>query len=237
RECDTDHHHDRDRRHRREFRLRAETLQDVGTDREIQREKQHMTHRVPRARRIASLHQDTDRGDAAADDEERGYGLEQQDHVADARREEIDRGHRRSIRRRSARGSGSVTRGDLVLVRRERAEDLLLLARGHLEEIERASELGGYLIELGRRDAQLPVRLLEADLRLTGPDRGVLEWSAGDVAHPQGAHEFESRQAREILRVPLAELWIPRALPDDRVLDHRIAEVFDDGGDREDATE
>ena len=60
-----------------------------------------------------------------------------------------------------------------------------------------------------------------------------LERAAGDVAHPQRAHELEPRQPVEAVRVPFAQRRVLRALADDRVLDQRVAEAVDHRGDRE----
>src|SRR6186997_2256465 len=79
--------------------------------------------------------------------------------------------------------------------------------------------------------------LFKADRRLAGMGRRVLLRSTCDVADPQRPHEFEARQAADVLRVPLAQGRILRGLADERVLHDRITEVVHNSGDREDATE
>lgn len=49
-----------------------------------------------------------------------------------------------------ASSCGSSAFGDLVLVSRERSQDLILFALGDLEEVERAPKFRGNFVELGR---------------------------------------------------------------------------------------
>jgi hypothetical protein len=56
-----------------------------------------------------------------------------------------------------------VSLSHLILVRRERTENLLLLPLGHVEEVQSASELGRDLIELRRRDPEVAMRFLQAE--------------------------------------------------------------------------
>src|SRR5688572_6240148 len=64
-----------------------------------------------------------------------------------------------------------------------------------------------------------------------------LERPACDVADPQGAHELQPGKPVQAVRVPFPESRIPRALTHDRVLHQGIAEMIDDGGNGECATE
>ena len=72
---------------------------------------------------------------------------------------------------------------------------------------------------------------------LPGTVADVLEGSAGDVADPQGAHELQAGQPAQVVGVPLPELRVGRLLTDDRVVHDRVAEMVDDRGDGERATE
>src|SRR5207247_7947278 len=63
------------------------------------------------------------------------------------------------------------------------------------------------------------------------------ERAAGDVAHPEGAHELEARQSAEIVRVPIPQCRVLRLLADDRVLHDGLAEMIDNGCDRKHAAE
>ena len=81
------------------------------------------------------------------------------------------------------------------------------------------------------------MRLFEAEHRAPRHGGRVLERPARDVAYPQGSHELQAGEAAEILGVPLTKGRVLRLLADDRVLHDGVAEVVDDGGDGECATE
>ena len=108
---------------------------------------------------------------------------------------------------------------------------------GHPDDVERAAQFGGHLVELLGGDVELAMGLFQTEDGAPGLGGHVLEWPAGHVAHPQGAHELQAGKPAQILRVPLTEGGVLRLLTDDRVLHDGVAEVVDDGGDGEDATE
>jgi len=122
-------------------------------------------------------------------------------------------------------------------VGRECAENLALFDLGHLEDVERALQLGRDLVELVGRDPQIAVRLLQAEGRGSGLRRRVLEGSARDVGDPQRPHELQARQAQRLFDAPLTKLLVLGQLADHGVLDDRVAEVVDHGCDREDPAE
>jgi len=89
----------------------------------------------------------------------------------------------------------------LALVRGKCIQNLLLFLLGHLEELKRSPEFGSDLMELGGRDLQFAVSFFQAK-RSTARFRGrILLESAGNVADPQGAHEFEARKSAQIVAV------------------------------------
>jgi hypothetical protein len=61
--------------------------------------------------------------------------------------------------------------------------------------------------------------------------------STGNVADPQGAHEFEAWKPAQIVGAPFIELGILRALAGDRVAHDGVAEVINHCCDGERATE
>jgi len=67
--------------------------------------------------------------------------------------------------------------------------------------------------------------------------RRVLKRAAGDVAHPERAHELEAGEAVEVLRMPFPQQRIRRSLADARVFHHCIAETIDHCGNGESAAE
>src|SRR5512132_3080647 len=74
--------------------------------------------------------------------------------------------------------------------------------------------------------------------RSTACFRGcILLGSTGNVADPQGAHEFEARKSAQIVGVPFPEGWVLRFLADDRVLHDSFAEVVNHCCDGKCATE
>src|SRR5512133_733340 len=131
----------------------------------------------------------------------------------------------------------SVSPGHLVFVCGEGAQNLPLLPLGHLEDVKRSRELGRDLVELGGRDLQLAVRFLQAERSAARYRGDVLLRATGNVADPQGAHEFEARKSAQIVGVPLAEVGVLRLLADDGVLHDRVAEVVNHRCDGEYATE
>jgi hypothetical protein len=72
----------------------------------------------------------------------------------------------------------------LVLVRRERPENLFLLSRGHVEGVQGARELGCNFIELRRRDPEMAVGFFEAEHSAPRLRRGELERPSRDIADP-----------------------------------------------------
>src|SRR5512146_430228 len=130
-----------------------------------------------------------------------------------------------------------VALGHLALVCRERSQDFPFLLVGHFEGVERSSELGRHLVELGGRDLQLAMGFFQAE-RCAAWFRGcVVLGSAGDVADPEGAHELEAWKSAQVVGVPFPEGGVLRALADDRVVHDRVAEVVDYCCDGECATE
>ena len=79
--------------------------------------------------------------------------------------------------------------------------------------------------------------LLKAERRRARPGGHELEGAAGNVAHPQRAHELEARQPFEVLGVPFAQLRVLGLLANDRVLHHRVAKVIHHGCDGEHAAQ
>jgi hypothetical protein len=61
--------------------------------------------------------------------------------------------------------------------------------------------------------------------------------STGNVADPQGAHEFEAWKSAQIVGVPFPEGGVLRLLADDRVTHYSVAEVVDYCCEGECATE
>src|SRR6266542_2975878 len=135
------------------------------------------------------------------------------------------------------RGTGHVSLSHLALVRRKRGKYLLLLLLGHLEGIKRATKFGGHLIELCGRNLELAMGFLQAKDCAPWSRRRKFEGSTRNVADPQGAHEFQSRQSAQIIRVPFAEGRVFRSLANDRVLHDRIAELINHGCDGKRASE
>jgi hypothetical protein len=132
---------------------------------------------------------------------------------------------------------GEETLVHLALVCRKCSQDLALLAFWHLDEVECPAKLRRDLIELLGRNPEFAMRFFQAQGCAPGSRGCKLERSARNVADPSGAHEFETRQPAQILRVPIAEGGLCRTLTNDRVLDDGIAEMVDDCCDRECATE
>src|SRR6266511_1197588 len=122
-------------------------------------------------------------------------------------------------------------------MRCERSEHLVLLGLGHFDEIAAAPKLSRNLVELLGRDAQLAMGLLEAEGCASRSRGRELEGPAGDVADPQGAHEFQARQSAQIVRVPLPKGRVPRLLTNDRIFHERITEMVDDRSDGKCTTE
>src|SRR6187401_3056312 len=78
---------------------------------------------------------------------------------------------------------------------------------------------------------------LEGDRVMSGPGADICERTTRDIADPQGPHEFEAGQARQLGGVPFAQRRVVRPSAGDSVLDHLVAEAVDHSCDREDATE
>ena len=86
----------------------------------------------------------------------------------------------------------NVSLGHLILVSGKGSQNLLLLAFGHLEEVKRSPKFGRDFVELGGRDLQFAMGFFQAE-RGTAWFRGcIVLGSTGNVADPQGAHEFEA---------------------------------------------
>ena len=64
-----------------------------------------------------------------------------------------------------------------------------------------------------------------------------LERPAGDFADPEGSHELQARKSAEVLRVPFPERRVLGGLSDNRVLHNCVAEVVNNRGNCENATE
>ena len=92
--------------------------------------------------------------------------------------------------------------------------NLARLLRRHLEEIERAPELGRDLVELRGRNPKVAMGLLQAQGCAAWVRSGESDGSARDVTHPQGAHEFWARQPAEVVGVPFSKGGSPR--PEER---------------------
>src|SRR5437667_2124303 len=92
----------------------------------------------------------------------------------------------------AALGGRDVTGRDLVLVGGKGCQNFGLLAFRDLGEVQCPSKFGGDLIEFGRGDPKIPMRLLQAKSRLAGPGCGELEGPTRNVADPQRSHELEA---------------------------------------------
>src|SRR5215216_958397 len=90
----------------------------------------------------------------------------------------------------------------LPIVCRKSTQNLLLFPLGHLEEVKRSPEFGRDFIELGGRDLQFAVGFFQAERSSARFGGRILLGSAGNVADPQGAHEFEARKSAQIVGVP-----------------------------------
>src|SRR5687768_5334218 len=90
--------------------------------------------------------------------------------------------------------TATIAGGDLAFVGGEGCQDFGLLAFRNLDEVQGPSEFGCDLIELGGRDPEVPMRLLEAERRRAGLCGLELEGPARNVADPEGPHEFEAWQ-------------------------------------------
>src|SRR5437870_3062011 len=95
--------------------------------------------------------------------------------------------------------------GDLVLVRGERGQNFVFLSLLHLDKVERPLELRRYFIELIGRDLESAMGLFETNRRVAWFGGLEIEWSARYIAYPERSHEFQTRQPRQVLGVPLSQ--------------------------------
>ena len=116
----------------------------------------------------------------------------------------------------------------------EGGEDFSLLTRRHFGEVKAAPQLGRHLVEFCRRDLELKMRALKAQMSFTRLCWREFEGPARNLADPQGPLELEARQPVQVLRVPFPEGWVLRRLPKGRVLHHCVARIVNDRGDGED---
>src|SRR6185503_3566857 len=123
----------------------------------------------------------------------------------------------------------------LFFVRCEGGEDFTLLTRRHFGEVKAAPQFGRYLVEFFRRDPELAMRVLKAQMGFAPFCRREFEGPSRNLADPQGSHELEARQPAQVLRVPFPEGRVLRRLAHDRVLDHCAPEMVVDRDDGKDA--
>ena len=101
-------------------------------------------------------------------------------------------------------GRSRVSLGHFVLCAENAASTSSFSCWATLKKSRVRSSSAANFVELVGRNREFAVSLLQAERGAPSFRRRVLEGSAGNVAHPQGAHEFEARQSAETVRVPVA---------------------------------
>jgi hypothetical protein len=82
----------------------------------------------------------------------------------------------------------------------------------------------------------MAVGFLQAEHTTSRLRRGEFERPSRDIADPQGAHEFQTRQSAQTVCVPFPEGRVLCSLTHDGVLHDRIAELVNNCCDSEYAT-